>query len=261
MNRNTKTLVRGAVARFPVGVHRWLTRFEIRQLSKHLMNDADIQECENNEASKKEIVQRYERRFPKQAAKAQQRINSEFVRNPRFKDASKRELDILRDDMMFNWFAYGFYPDEFVFYDLAGENRDVKKRRAFVSEVERMCFRFSANDFTNSLFADKAATYRKFAEYYKREAVTVARKEDFEEYKAFVKTHPVFVEKLCSSSRGQGVRLVDIRENNIESYFQELRRKGKVLLEEVIEQHELMKQFNESSVNTVRVSTYTTLGG
>ncbi|MBR6624017.1 MAG: hypothetical protein IKK91_09025 [Ruminococcus sp.] len=257
-----KTLFRKTVAHLPVSVHKKMTKYKIEQLTKHLMSRTDVDKCEQSYEEKKRITREYIKRFPKQYEKVSQKINKVFQTNTRFKDSTKQELTPIRREMVFNWFAYGFFPDEFVFYDFIGVNSSVEKRREFVSETERLCLRFSANDFTQSLLADKAAAYFAFKEFYFRDALFVQNDDDYKEFKIFVDKHPVFIAKLCRSSRGQGIELIDIQqEAGIEECFRRIRKLGKVLLEELIEQNELLKQFNESSVNTVRVSTYLTKDG
>ncbi|MBR3268362.1 MAG: hypothetical protein IKI58_06520 [Oscillospiraceae bacterium] len=257
-----KTLFRKTVAHFPVGVHKQLTRYQIRKLTKHLMNREDIEKCENNEAEKKRIVREYVRRFPERYQAVTKKIDKVFQTNPRFRDVSRKELADLRREMVFNWYAYGFFPDEFVFFDLAGQNKETEKRREFVSELERLCFRFSANDFSESMLADKAAAYRVFQNYFFRDALIVSSDDDYGRFREFAAKHPVFILKLTRSSRGQGVQLIDMQEHeDVSEYFHEIRQFGTVLLEEKIEQADILGQFNESSVNTVRVSTYLTRDG
>ena len=257
-----KTLFRKTVAHLPVGLHKKLTEQKIAQITKHLMSDADIDKCEKDNADKKRILADYIRRFPKQYKRVTDKINAVFQNNPRFKDKTDKELSVYRWEMVYNWFAYGFFPDEFVFFDLAGRNKPLEKRREFVSETERLCFRFSANDFTQSLLSDKAAAYNVFKKYFYRDALIVKSENDRQAFMDFVEKHPVFVMKLTSSSRGQGVQLVDVnKENGAASCFEKVLSNGKVLLEEKIAQNEVLGKFNEESVNTVRVSTYLTKDG
>lgn len=81
-----------------------------------------------------------------------------------------------------------------------------------------------------------------------------------QQFISFIVRHPRFVYKNVSSSRGDGVRLIDKVENR-ESFFKKMRHDGKVLLEECIIQAQEMATFNDSSVNTVRLSTYNTRNG
>ncbi len=132
--------------------------------------------------------------------------------------------------------------------------------RTFVSEAERYTFRLAANDFSNSLFADKADTYKRFARFYQRDAVIIDSDDDLQRFLGFVGKHPCFVYKMASSSRGNGVRLIE-RVEDKEGFFRQMRHGGKALLEERIVQSSEMASFNESSVNTVRLSTYYTRNG
>ena len=260
MNRVVKRTFRDAMAHTPIFIHQILTKKKIKSMTAHIMSREDRLKCENDIEVRKDIVEKYKAANPKSAKRLEKKISSLFTNNPRFKDEKKELLDSLKQQIEFAWFAYGFHPDEFVFFDLAGVNKDLTKFKTFVSETERLVFRFSANDFTQSLFSDKADTYKRLKEFYKRDACIIDHKSSEHDLEVFIKKHPVFVEKLVNSSRGDGVKLVK-NVKDIHSYYQRLRKLGKVLLEECVTQSKELAAFNQSSVNTVRVSTYYTRNG
>lgn len=161
----------------------------------------------------------------------------------------------MRGDIEYAYFAYGFLPKEFLYFHL-----DEKDIRTFVSNTERQCVKHTMNDFTQSTFADKGEVYQYFYKWFKRDAVVIESKRDLKKYEEFSEKHSTFVVKVVNSSMGKGVWLQKASKDYVKD-FNEIIRHGKVLLEECIEQGDEMSQFNASSINTVRVSTYLTKDG
>ena len=243
----------------PVWVHRVMTKEKIRRLGIHLMTEDDLLLCEKDMLARERIVNQYKAKFPKQIAIIHSLRDEVFVNNPnaraiKDKDSVSKEIDFL-------YFGYGFNPDEYFFFDLGGINKDAHRRRALVSDGERGMFRFSVNDFTESLLSDKAETFMKFKNYYKRNGVVIDKHAKYEEYLAFFRNHAEFVEKAVNSSRGQAVRLVQTTDiGDPKTYYDDLSSKGKFLLEERLVQSELLNTFG-TSINNIRISTFNTKHG
>ena len=173
---------------------------------------------------------------------------------------SKPDIEAIKKDMEFCWFAYGFHPDEYMFFDLGGVNKDAEKRRSFVSEQERWCFRFSVNDFSDPLMSDKADTFKRFSKYYHRNELAVDKNTKLEDLKRFLDGKEEFVQKYVSSSRGQAVKLICTADIQPEKYLNELKSKGHFLLEDKIIQSQELNQFGPS-IHNIRVSTFRTRDG
>lgn len=251
---------RTIMAKTPIGLRRYMTRKKIQKMTAHLMNNGDLNRCLQSEAAKAEVVAEYRARFPGQAAKLDKLIKEQFDTHIQLAGRSEDVLEAVRLQMAFVWFAFGFYPVEYMLFDFMDGNKELSRMRTFVSNLERWTFRFAANDFTNTLLADKAETYRRFCRFYGRDAVIIDGKGDYDGYLRFVERHPSFVLKPVGSSQGNGVRLVEGVEDP-RAFYEKLRASGKVLLEERIEQHETMARFNPSSVNTLRIAIYNTRNG
>lgn len=255
-----KLLFRNGMGKMPVWLRKAATRFQVRRLLRFIMSKEDREICEQFPEMRAEIVERYKKKYPKDAALVARKIERVFSTNDRV--GSYSDIDIVKSDMEFCWFWLGFHPDEYMFFHFYEENKDLAVRKSFVSEQERWAFRFCANDFSDPLLSDKAETYKKLSSYYKRDAVVLERASDLEKFEKYVERHPVFVKKLVSSSRGKGVELIDSSEYpTIKACFEDILQNGKVLLEEKIVQNEEIAAFNGSSVNTVRISTFTTKNG
>lgn len=243
----------------PVCVQKFLTSAKIRRLREHLMTEADLLACENNTEACAKIVNIYKKRYPRENKKLQENMKDVFEHNPRIRTGFQREE--MKADMEFCWFAYGFRPDEYMFLDLGGGNKSVDKRRSFVSDRERAAFRFSVNNFTEWILSDKAEVYKRFGEYYKRDALCIDRQTKYEDFQHFINKHPSFVQKYVSSTKGAAVRLKNRDKiGNPKEYFKKLKSQGKYLLEERIEQSNELNAFS-TSVNNIRVSTFYTRDG
>ena len=111
---------------------------------------------------------------------------------------------------------------------------------------------------------DKYGMYTKLKPYYKRDVCKVENEEDYESYVQFVEKHDSYFVKPNSSSCGRGCYRVDPFTHThthththgayVADFQQLIEGKGSVL-EELIEQDERMKQWNHTSVQTIRLNT------
>lgn len=255
-----KIIIRSIMSKTPLFVRRALTKRQISKMLTFMMPEEEVLKCDADAAYKARYLEQHKNNFSKRAASLTRSIDKALERHPGKDGLDESRKELLRKQMEYAFFAYGFYPDEFIFFDLGGANSELDRFRSFVSETERWTFRFAANDFSNGFLADKAAVYSRFSRFYGREALVVKRDDDYEAFKNFVAKHPSFVWKKASSSRGDGVQLVEVS-SDTETLFRSIRSEGKALLEERIKQSDELAAFNGSSINTVRVSTYFTRSG
>lgn len=104
-------------------------------------------------------------------------------------------------------------------------------------------------------FRDKSTFNREFHEYIHRDWLDLRVNNSFEEFQLFVQKHPIFMVKPQFLEGGRGIHKVEIKEStDIKKVYDKL-KKEEALLEEIIEQCEELKEFNPSSVNTIRVVT------
>lgn len=258
-----KTVFRRAVAKTPVSVHRIATKKKVSGILEHVMTPQERNECLSSPSVKTALLAEKMKKYPRQTKIMNQKISEVFKNNPNYRNLSDEHKNAIIEDMKFCWCAYGFQIDEYIFFDLEKTNRDPESRHDLVSDAERLAFRFCANDFTNAVYADKASAYEKLKPFYKRGAVVINGEKDRQKFIDFASGKSCFVQKAVSSSRGQGVKLIDLADYGGEagSYFDSVKDKGKLLLEDVIIQGDQMKQFNPDSVNTCRLSTFYTRDG
>ena len=107
-------------------------------------------------------------------------------------------------------------------------------------------------------FNNKAKTYLIFKKFYKREAINVKKQEDFNAFKKFINERNEFVIKPVGAAMGRGIELVSTEEVNpiAGEFFEDLISGGEYLIEEKVVQSNLMAEFNESTVNTIRIITF-----
>ncbi len=249
-------------SRYPktFGIRKRLQRLKVKRLNRHFLSEQEIEECERDASKKEEVIAPYLSRWEKYLRPAVQEMEDILENAPSYKD--RKDKNVLRTDMMYCRLAYGFIPSEYVGFEL--ENKEPNERKEFVSDIDTNVFGYSVNDITQiQSVLDKGDSYRRFSEYFGRDALVVERKDDFTSFQTFVKKHSVFVKKAVFSSMGKGVELVDINltGESEQGYFKKLIASGKWLLEERVYQHAEMAEYNSSSVNTIRCITLKTCHG
>lgn len=125
-----KKTFRAVVAKMPMIFHRLMTKEKIRQLSKHLMTEEDLKICENDFSRRDAIVEKYRLKYPKAEKLFERKLEDLLKHNPLLKQVT--DLESVKKDIRFCWYGYGFHPDEYMFFDLGGVNKDSEKRRTFV---------------------------------------------------------------------------------------------------------------------------------
>ena len=244
----------------PICFRRFLTKLIVRHMTSFLMPVEDVLNCDRDPDYRDILLNQYKERYPKKTEWLQRKTKKCLDSYSLLADLDEGTRTSMKKQMEYAFFAYGFYPDEFLFFDLGGKNKDINHFRTFVSETERWPFRFAANDFTNTLLSGKADTYNKFSSFYKRDVLVIDKGSRYSQFLEFVEKHPSFVYKKVSSSRGDGVTLVE-KVDNKKDFFKKAKQDGKILLEERICQSKEMSVFNETSVNTIRLSSYNTRNG
>lgn len=213
-NLAVKTAFRKTMALTPRWVHRMLTEEKIRRLTKHLMSKEDRAQCLEHPERRGMILAEHVRKFPEHAARVESETAKVFSDNPLFRDRPEAEQKQLAEDMCYCYFAYGFNVDEYIFFDLSGRNSTDAKRQELVSAVERLSFRFSANDFTETAYADKVSMYNLLRDFYQRDVCVVRSENDKAKYLEFIQKHPRFMEKEIAFAGGKGIRIIDLERLN-----------------------------------------------
>lgn len=99
----------------------------------------------------------------------------------------------------------------------------------------------------------KKAMYNQLHKYVGREQLFTDEM-SYEDFEAFVEKHPVFIYKPDSLDCGRGVEKWAVTPEHMDEMYRKATH-SPAILDELVEQHPLMKRLNESSVNTVRIFT------
>lgn len=262
MNMDKKHLIDSVRRRYPNV--KWfkggISKYRVSKLDDMLMTAEQIEAGEASKAEKARLVQQYLKSGKKLAKNAKNAIN--WINKVRPDIPKRSDWKDLRTDILFCRFAYGFLTEEYLCFNL--ENKSMAERQEFVSDVMRYRCVYQMNDLSDvQIFNNKGYTYEKFKKYYRRDAVYIRSKRDFEKYRAFISKHQEFVSKAVYEGMGRGISLVDIRncEMSETEFFDDMIAHGPHILEERVKQCSVLAALNESSVNTVRVITFNTREG
>lgn len=232
----------------------WVKRLENRMLSEDIISKA-----ETDLEKKRSVVKRCDKNN-KRVLKAKRQAN--HIIQEFYSELDEEEKDNLYLDILFCFFAYGFQPDEYHFFQL--KNKSMQERTSYVSDVERNIYMLKMNDVCEGeVFLNKSKTYQYYKPYYKRDALAINSSCKYSSFSNFVDKHPVFVKKNVDLSKGDGVELIDIRKVGMsrEEYFNKLKYSNLYQIEEKINQSKVMSDLNPSSVNTIRCNAFVTKNG
>lgn len=254
---NKKQIFRDCIKYTPRFVHSFFTWGKIRKLEEIFLSPDEVTAGERDFSIKEQIVKKATEKHAKRAAIILKAIDKSFAGASCLEGVADKNA--IKTDMLFCYFAYGYIPEEYVYYHL-NEHTDEAYRRQYVTEITRLCCRYAMNDFTESTYSNKDVAYERLKQYFKRDAVVIRSAQDREKFLAYAQKHPRFIEKPTASSMGKGVCLIDLQKDNQtpEEYFDKHAKGGTLLLEEVIRQSDDLAAFNDSSVNTCRVATFKT---
>lgn len=171
--------------------------------------------------------------------------------------ADKAYMRRLKRDMWYSFILYNCLFSEYFLFDFP--RLSYLGRREFVTEPEKIavCRRIAAENPEGDIFRDKYTLYTQIREYYRRDAVKIDENATLEDFQSFAALHPQFIVKPHYSSCGEGVRILDMREDSrpAEELFRQLQEEN-VIAEELIVQSEILAALHPSSINTVRIATF-----
>lgn len=173
------------------------------------------------------------------------------------RDFGKLCVKVYRDSVL-----YGTIPEEYFFFNFSDLSDEGKSRYITNGLRNRYLAKINRKSDWN-IFMNKMETYNRFQPFYKREVVEISGEKDREAFMSFVDRHRSIVIKPIVSSRGNGVRVLELtpdKAGQVCTGLLEENEKG-FIVEEKIVQDEQMAIFNNTSVNTVRCPTVITENG
>ena len=122
--------------------------------------------------------------------------------------------------------------------------------------------RYLCSPRVRNLLTEKRLFLAEFHKFAKRDFFFITDNTESNELADFTNQHRVFIAKPRSSNQGQGIERLDSScFSDIEALLDYLREKNTLLLEELIENHEVLKKFSDRSLNTVRIIAIRTESG
>lgn len=238
----------------------FLAKCRVKRTGRTILPEKEVILAEQDAQFKTHIVERCAKRWPKAYRLSERTAKRLLAKAPSI--VNRADKDALLWDMLFCRFAYGFEPDEYLCYELEGKS--TQERRTIVSDVDRYCYVYRMNDISDAqIFNNKGRTYELFKDYYKRDALYISKRGDYEKFCAFVRKHSTFVRKAVYEGMGRSIALVDMTttEMSERELFRDMISRGPHLLEERVIQDDTMAALNSSSVNTIRCITLNTKHG
>ena len=105
------------------------------------------------------------------------------------------------------------------------------------------------------IFKEKNEFYKKFKKYIKRDIITIEAN-NFDKFKEFVKNKDKIIVKPNDGEGGFGIEIIDTNSTNIKELYNNLLQNNKIIVEEVIKQHDILNKLYDKSVNTLRIFTF-----
>lgn len=239
-----------------------IAKHQMQKYVSHLLSKDTVEKAEADEAYKHDAVNDAVQLWPKRAEADNRTIDTIFQNAPDCQGLDSNQKRIIREDILFCRFAYGFMPAEYICFNFM--QKTAEERKSFISESDHMRYIYSMNDPIDIMvFNDKMRTYQRFGRYYHREIISLSSQRDYQKFIAFIQKHPVFVKKQVLESCGKSIERIDINEcgKTNRELFDSFIIQGKVVLEEVVTQGKATAVFNASSVNTIRCITVNTNHG
>ncbi len=162
-------------------------------------------------------------------------------------------------DILLSYWKFGSIPNEYFMFDF--KNMDVRKKSEFLTlkRKDEICISTMGTDWREKFMEirDKGKFYSLAKEYFNRDACVIHGVYDKKTYNDFVALHPCFIAKPNTGMCGHDTFIVKLdaqNEQKKEEQFDYLVKSGSSwILEDLIMQGAWAAQWNESSVNTIRL--------
>lgn len=155
-----------------------------------------------------------------------------------------------------DWLLYcrdrGFTHNCYFDYELY--NKEPEIRDTFINEGFRTRIYTSCREKVKGKYLlDKGIFNETFKKYVKRDWIDASTC-SYEDYLDFYRNHERFFAKPVRGTGGAGARVVVTGEQTAEDFY-EICKEEQLILEDIVQQHEALAEFNADSLNTTRVIT------
>ena len=170
----------------------------------------------------------------------------------------KQYTEQLTDDIIKCWFLYEALPYEYFLFDF--RNRSDAERMEFETDTDRnetLCRITDPKVFLDEI-NDKYNFYLLAKPYFKREAIRLNKDSRIDDFVSFCKKHDEVFIKPLEGSKGKGAHVYSCSDDeSANGYVKQLLEEGPSwMVEERIKQSAEMGQWNETSVNTIRIPSF-----
>lgn len=172
--------------------------------------------------------------------------------------ADRKLIKELTDDIVKCWVRYNALPYEYFLFNF--RHRSEKERGEFETDMDRISALCRVSD--NKLFKEeinnKFNFYLLAKPFFKREAIKLDSSVQVNDFAAFLKRHGEVFVKPLEGSKGRGAHVYWYEDDEgTAAYCRELLEEGPSwMVEERIRQSAAMGQWNETSVNTIRIPSF-----
>lgn len=165
------------------------------------------------------------------------------------------------------YFKYRCTAHEYFIYDL--KNKTKKEIKDYLFDIEKIVLIYLINSRKDlALLNNKRKSYERLKPYYKRDVIYMDKNEQlsFEDFKAFVDTHPEFIAKANNLSCGRGLEVYRLTEDelsdgNLKSIYHSLKDKAPIIIEELLKNDDISAKYYGNSLNILRVIAFKTKEG
>ena len=162
-------------------------------------------------------------------------------------------------DIALSYVRFGALPKEYFLFDYRNSNNSRRKDFLTNKEKDLALMELVDFDYYKKTLRDKYKFYELFRPFFNRDVCKIIDNSDFNSYEVFVKKHPICFMKPIDSMCGIGAQILTVPEDSVREGFNKLllkQSKGGWILEELIHQSFEFSQWNESSINTVRIPSF-----
>lgn len=158
-------------------------------------------------------------------------------------------------DMVYCLHRFGASFEDYCIYHFI--DKTPKCRNTFVTDKLRHYYADILNaPHIAPLLDDKYKCYEVYREFYGRDVCACYSGDDLGKFIDFTKKHTTFIVKPIAENCGHGVRFIDLKDIDENTFFKNTISNGAFIIEEPIAQGTELKALHPESVNTLRVSTF-----
>lgn len=164
-------------------------------------------------------------------------------------------------DIVKSYFLYGTNANEYFCYNfpnLTSRERDTYLPR---KRKDKLLIENMGKDWATHFdyLKDKYKFYQLAKSFFNREVCQVTGECDYDDFTKLITTHQRVIAKPSCGGCGVGVIIIDLKdyENNPKNAFEYLMSlKTSFIVEEIVKQNARMAEWNESSLNTLRIPSF-----